>query len=74
MNWRKSSYSQYNGNCVEVSSGWRKASYSMNNGNCVEAASGSDMVAVRDTTDRGGVTLAFTADTWTRFLRSIPAA
>jgi hypothetical protein len=33
--FRKSSYSSYNGNCVEVG-GYRKSTHSVNNGNCVE--------------------------------------
>jgi hypothetical protein len=37
--WRKSSYSGGNGNCVEVAyTDWRKSSYSDANGNCVEVA------------------------------------
>lgn len=48
---------------------WRKPSYSdANGGNCVELASDSGMVMVRDTTNRGGETLAFTADAWRVFL------
>ena len=34
--WRKSSYSNNGGECVEIAD-WRKASYSGNGGNCVEA-------------------------------------
>lgn len=46
---------------------WRKTSYSdANGGSCVEVASADD-VAVRDTTDRDGVTLQFTAATWQEF-------
>ena len=37
MNWRKSSRSIGNGQCVEVMA-WRKASGSVGNGACVEAA------------------------------------
>lgn len=33
--WRKSSYSSYNGNCVEAAADWHKSSYSYQ-GNCVE--------------------------------------
>jgi hypothetical protein len=33
--WRTSSYSSYNGNCVEVGS-WRKSSRSIGNGECLE--------------------------------------
>jgi hypothetical protein len=51
---------------------WRKASYSGNNGgNCVEVGQASDTVAVRDTTDREGGTLTFSADTWRAFLGAI---
>lgn len=51
---------------------WRKSSYSgSNGGNCVETASGNGLVLVRDTTDRDGGTLAFTADAWATFTRSL---
>lgn len=47
---------------------WRKASYSGNSGNCVETGvADAGRVLVRDTTDREGGTLAFTADAWQRF-------
>ena len=46
---------------------WRKSSYSnANGGDCVEVAS-ADGVAVRDTTDRDGVTLEFTPQAWQEF-------
>lgn len=48
--------------------GWRKSSYSgANGGSCVETASGSGTVLVRDTTDRGGVTLTISAEAWQVF-------
>lgn len=48
---------------------WRKATYSSGNGtSCVEAGvSEPGRVLVRDTTDRGGATLAFTAGAWLSF-------
>lgn len=47
---------------------WRKSSYSgANGGDCVEVTS-ADSVAVRDTTDRDGVTLAFGAGAWAAFV------
>lgn len=36
--WRKSSRSNFSGNCVEASAVWRKSSYSHANGSCLEAA------------------------------------
>jgi hypothetical protein len=47
---------------------WRKSSYSGGNGSCVETASNDGSVMVRDTTDRDGGTLVFTASAWTAFL------
>ena len=47
---------------------WRKSSYSdSNGGSCVETASGSGAILVRDTTNRDGGTLAFTASAWAAF-------
>jgi Domain of unknown function (DUF397) len=50
---------------------WRKSSYSdSNGGNCVEV--GTDhVVLVRDTTDRDGGTLMFSADAWTSFMTGL---
>lgn len=46
---------------------WRTASYSGNSGNCVEVADVARAVLVRDTQDREGGTLEFTANAWQRF-------
>jgi hypothetical protein len=65
--WRKSSYSNNGGQCVEVAA-WRKASYSGNGSNCVEAGvAEAGRVLVRDTTDREGGALSFTAAAWHAF-------
>jgi hypothetical protein len=48
--------------------GWRKSRYSGSNGSCVETASGQGVVLVRDTTNRDGGTLAFTAQAWQTFV------
>ncbi len=46
---------------------WRKASYSTGQGGqCVEVAS-PDAVLVRDTANRDGGTLSFTAEAWAAF-------
>jgi Domain of unknown function (DUF397) len=51
---------------------WRKASHSGNGGgSCVEVGNAPRMVLVRDTTDREGGSLAFTADVWVRFTAAI---
>jgi Domain of unknown function (DUF397) len=50
---------------------WRKSSYSdSNGGSCVEVASGG-AVQVRDTTDRDGGTLEFSAEAWAAFTDSL---
>ena len=50
---------------------WRKSSYSGNGGsNCVEVANES-RVLVRDTKDRTGPTLRFTADAWKAFAAQV---
>lgn len=47
---------------------WRKSSYSDGSGgDCVEVAS-ADGVMVRDTKDRDGVTLSFSAGAWAGFV------
>jgi hypothetical protein len=46
---------------------WRKSTYSGGEGNCVETANDAASVVVRDTQDRTGVVLRFSADAWRRF-------
>jgi hypothetical protein len=51
---------------------WRKSSYSGGSGgNCIEVANAASMVMVRDTRDRDGGTLAFTAGAWEAFTASL---
>jgi hypothetical protein len=47
---------------------WRKASYSNGDGSCVETASSAGTVAVRDTTNRDGGALTFSAEAWSAFV------
>jgi hypothetical protein len=50
---------------------WRKSSYSSTTGGqCVEVATVGE-VLVRDTTDRGGVTLSISTDAWLKFTNAI---
>ncbi len=67
--WRKSSHSSNAGQCVEVAT-WRKSSYSSDAGQCMEVAA-HGAVLVRDTTDRGGVTLSLPAQAWRVFIADI---
>lgn len=47
---------------------WRKSSHSgANGGSCVEVAGAARVVLVRDTKDRDGRTLAFSAEAWRAF-------
>jgi hypothetical protein len=54
---------------------WRKSTYSgAGGGNCIEVASNlPGIAAVRDSKDRNGPALAFGADAWAAFLRSVKA-
>lgn len=50
---------------------WRKSSFTGGNGtNCVEVGRAVDAVMVRDTKNRTGGMLAFTPNTWRRFLNT----
>jgi hypothetical protein len=51
---------------------FRKSSYSANGGSdCVEIGQATEVIGVRDTTDRDGGTLRFTAEAWQTFLGTI---
>jgi Domain of unknown function (DUF397) len=51
---------------------FRKSSYSANGGSdCVEVGQVTEVIGVRDTTDRDGGTLGFTAEAWQAFLETI---
>ena len=68
LTWRKSRYSGNDGGqCVEVAT-WRKSSHSsVDADQCVEVAV-SGHVLVRDTKDRAGAVLSFSAGTWRNFI------
>jgi Domain of unknown function (DUF397) len=73
VTWRKASYSGSNGGaCVEVGV-WHKSSYSnANGGACVEVFAAPELVClVRDTKNRDGGKLAFSARAWGVFLDEV---
>lgn len=50
---------------------WRKSGYSNGQAQCVEVGRSETVIAVRDTADREGGTLAFTAAAWRAFTASL---
>ncbi|WP_093263084.1 DUF397 domain-containing protein [Saccharopolyspora shandongensis] len=64
--WQKSNRSSANSNCVEVA--WQKSSRSANTANWVEVARRDAVVGVRDSKDRGGGVLVFSAARWADFV------
>jgi uncharacterized protein DUF397 len=65
--WRKSSRSTSEANCVEVA--WRKSSRSTSESNCVEVASAGPLTAVRDSKNPTGPVLTYPVTSWQAFLR-----
>lgn len=57
---------------TDIACAWRKSSFSGGaNGSCVEVGKRTDGVAVRDTTNRDGGTLNFSAGAWSAFLGTL---
>ncbi|WP_432907055.1 DUF397 domain-containing protein [Micromonospora matsumotoense] len=56
---------------ITPSRDWFKSSRSSDNAACVEVRLGGGEVAVRDSKDRHGPTLAFTGGAWAGFTRAI---
>ncbi|MEU3456904.1 DUF397 domain-containing protein [Micromonospora sp. NPDC006766] len=52
---------------------WRKSTRSGGNGQCVEARYVDNSAQVRDSKDRQGPVLSFTADQWVSFVQGIKA-
>ena len=88
--WRKSSYSTFNGNCAEVAAwrtstasagqgecaevgAWRKSARCQT-GECAEVGQDGTVVLVRDSKDRDGAWLAFSAETWAAFAARLRSA
>ncbi len=61
--------------CYDLShAAWRTSSYSGTNGSCVEVARDvPEVVAVRDSRDRGGAVLAVEPDEWRAFTDRVKA-
>jgi hypothetical protein len=56
---------------VPLSAKWRKSTHSSTNGNCVEVRHLDAVVEVRDTKDRHGPSLRFTATAWQDFVEAV---
>ncbi|MEU6442327.1 DUF397 domain-containing protein [Streptomyces sp. NPDC047046] len=70
--WRKSTYSNNGGDCVEAAANWRKSSYSDNGGSCVEVAAPTPYtIPVRDSKDPAGPHLHLTPTAFTTFVTSV---
>ena len=70
--WRVSSYS-YNGNSCLEAGNWRTSTFSVGNGACLEAGTCGHGVAIRDSVDRSGPVLTFSAAAWERFAGRVKA-
>jgi hypothetical protein len=71
VQWRKSSYSSSQANCVEVAHldcEWRKSTGSSANANCVEVAMTGPAVAIRDSKNAAGPVLVVASSGWVAFL------
>jgi hypothetical protein len=70
--WRKSSYSNSNSNCVEVKGIWRKSTHSNGQANCVEVnLAAPDAVAIRDSKNPTAAVLTVTPAAWSGFTTTI---
>ncbi len=68
--WKKSSYTGNQGNCVEVAINWRKSSYSGRNGDCVEVGAHPAAVlhGIRDSKNPDAAALFLPSSEWAAFV------
>ncbi|MFG2908651.1 DUF397 domain-containing protein [Kitasatospora sp. NPDC048286] len=76
--WRKSTYSNGQGDCIEVApelhGTWRKSSAGNGDGDCGEVAEGvAGVVPVRDSKDPHGPVLRFAPEAWRSFVAGVQA-
>ncbi|MFF3454487.1 DUF397 domain-containing protein [Streptomyces sp. NPDC002730] len=71
LNWFKSSYSDGEGECVEVAVDWFKSSYSGSEGECVEVATCPATIHVRDSKDTTRPALTLSPTAWTALIETV---
>ena len=59
------------GESFQIENSWRKSSWSAGDGDCIEVAVGDCGIMIRDSKDRCGPTLKFTADSWVSLLEAL---
>ena len=59
------------GESFQIENSWRKSSWNVGDGDCIEVATGDYGIMIRDSKDRGGPILKFTADSWVSLLETL---
>jgi hypothetical protein len=75
--WRTSSFTQSNGECVEIAfpdADWRKSIRSQADGGCVEVALTPSVAGIRDSKQREGGAVIAGFQAWDAFRRAVKRA
>jgi len=68
--WRKSSYSTFNGSCVEASARWQKSSHCAG-GECLEVATAGSVLVRDSKLGDASPVLSFTRAEWAGFTSAL---
>lgn len=75
--WRKSTYTQGNGACVEIAfpdAAWRTSTRSQGNGACVQVALTPAVAGIRDSKQPDGGVILASFPAWEAFRRAVKGA